>query len=88
MALGEWGHEGVIRIPLGRRSLAAHFQITDAVVCAFDGDGAASAGQLRFFTFGGGNYNIAEADLDGDGTANLQIFVNLTSEMFEADFIL
>ena len=33
---------------------------------AFGGAGAASAGQLRFFTFGGGNLNIVEADRNGD----------------------
>ena len=43
---------------------------------AFTGAGSASAGQLRFFTFGGGNLNIVEADRDGNGTADMQIFVN------------
>ncbi len=55
---------------------------------AFSGTGAASAGELRYFTFGGGNYNLVEADLDGDGVAELQIFVNLTNFMTESDFIL
>jgi Ca2+-binding RTX toxin-like protein len=46
------------------------------------------AGEMRFFTFGGGNYNIVEADVDGDGSADMQIFVNLTNEMLPGDFIL
>ncbi len=55
---------------------------------AFDGQGANSAGQLRWFTFNEGNYNIIEGDLNGDGVANLQVFVNLTNEMMQSDFIL
>jgi len=55
---------------------------------AFSGTGVGSAGELRYFTFGGGNYNIVEADLDGDGTADMQIFVNLTHWMTGTDFIL
>ena len=46
------------------------------------------AGQLRFFTFGGGNFNIVEADVNGDRVADMQIFVNLTNVMLESDFIL
>ena len=46
------------------------------------------AGQLRFFTFGGGNFNIVEADVNGDRVADMQIFVNLTNTMQESDFIL
>ena len=46
------------------------------------------AGQLRFFTFGGGNFNIVEADVNGDRVADMQIFVNLTNSMQESDFIL
>ena len=55
---------------------------------AFSGTGADSAGELRYFTFGGGNYNIVEADLNGDGVAEMQIFVNLTNYMTGTDFIL
>jgi Ca2+-binding RTX toxin-like protein len=55
---------------------------------AFSGTGAASAGELRYFTFGGGNYNIVEADLNGDGVADMQMFVNLTNYMTGTDFIL
>jgi len=47
-----------------------------------------TAGELRFFTFSGGNFNIVEADVDGDGVADMQIFVNLTNTMFEGDFVL
>ena len=46
------------------------------------------AGQLRYFTFGGGNFNIVEADVNGDRLADMQIFVNLTNVMQESDFIL
>ena len=46
------------------------------------------AGQLRFFTFGGGNFNIVEADVNGDRVADMQIFVNLTNVMLESDFVL
>jgi len=55
---------------------------------AFSGTGASSAGELRYFTFGGGNYNIVEADLNGDGVAEMQIFVNLTNYMTGTDFII
>jgi len=50
---------------------------------SFDGE----VGQLRYFTFNGGNYNIVEADLNGDGAANLQIFVNGTHWMTGSDFV-
>ena len=46
------------------------------------------AGQLRAFTFGGGNLCIVEADTNGDATADMQIFVNLTTFMTGADFVL
>jgi len=55
---------------------------------AFGGQGAASAGQVRYFTFGGGNHCIVEADRDGNGTADFQIFVNLTTFMTGTDFVL
>jgi Ca2+-binding RTX toxin-like protein len=55
---------------------------------AFTGAGAASAGQLRFFTFGGGNLNILEADWNGDGVPELQVFINGTNFMTGTDFIL
>ena len=47
-----------------------------------------SAGELRHFTFSGGNYNIVEGDVNGDGLADFQIFVNLTPWMVAGDFIL
>ena len=50
--------------------------------------GAAHAGSLRYFTFGGGNLNIIEADRNGDGAADMQIFVNLTNFMQAGDFFL
>jgi len=57
---------------------------------SFIGNAAFSgtAGELRFFTFGGGNFNIVEADVDGDGVADMQIFVNLTNFMTNSDFLL
>ena len=55
---------------------------------AFAGTGAASAGQLRWFTFGGGNFCVVEADRDGNGAADMQVFVNLTTFMAAGDFVL
>lgn len=55
---------------------------------AFDGFGSISAGQLRVQTLGGPNACIVEADVNGDGVADLQIFVNLTTFMTASDFIL
>ena len=46
------------------------------------------AGELRVFTFGGGNFCIVEADVNGDRVADMQVFVNLTNTMVESDFIL
>ena len=46
------------------------------------------AGQLRVFTFGGGNFCIVEADTNGDRVADMQVFVNLTTGMGAGDFIL
>lgn len=53
----------------------------------FDAEGPASAGQVRYFTWGGGNYNIVEGDLRGDGVADWQVFVNLTHWMTGTDFV-
>lgn len=55
---------------------------------AFSGTGLASAGQLRTQGLGGANAVILEADHNGDGVADLQIFVNLTTFMTGTDFIL
>ena len=47
-----------------------------------------TAGEVRYFTWGGGNFNVVETDNNGDGRVNMQIFVNLTSTMSASDFIL
>ena len=54
---------------------------------AFGGGGIPDAGQLRYFTFGGGNHCILEGDLQGDGVADFQVFVNLTNYLTGTDFI-
>ena len=54
------------------------------ITTAFTG----AQGQLRAFTFGGGNFCVVEADRDGNGAADMQIFVNLTTFMQAGDFIL
>ena len=48
--------------------------------------GAVHAGSLRYLTFG--NVCIVEADRNGDATADMQIFVNLTNFMAGTDFVL
>jgi Ca2+-binding RTX toxin-like protein len=60
----------------------------DAFVFVNNAAFSGAAGEVRWFTFGGGNYNIVEADVNGDRVADMQIFVNLTNIMFETDFIL
>jgi Ca2+-binding RTX toxin-like protein len=55
---------------------------------AFTGAGSNSAGQLRYFTFSGGNFNIVQADWNGDGVPEMEIFVNGTNFMTGTDFIL
>jgi serralysin len=47
-----------------------------------------ASGQLRWHSWGGKNYGIVEADQDGDGEADFQIFINLTDYMTSDDFIL
>jgi len=47
-----------------------------------------TAGELRWFSWSGNNFNVVEADTDGDGAADMQIFVNLTSVMMQSDFLL
>jgi len=47
-----------------------------------------TAGELRWFSWGGNNYNIVEVDVDGDAQADMQVFVNQTSTMQAADFVL
>ena len=55
---------------------------------AFDGFGSVSAGQLRMQSLGGPNAVLIEGDVNGDGVADMQIFVNLTTYMTGTDFIL
>jgi Ca2+-binding RTX toxin-like protein len=76
------------RIDLGQIDANSLTAANDAFT--FIGSAAFSgvAGQLRFFTFGGGNFNIVEADVNGDRVADMQIFVNLTNTMQASDFIL
>ena len=53
---------------------------------AFDGAGT---GQVNYATWASlGEWNIVSIDVDGDGTADMQIFVNLTATMSASDFIL
>lgn len=47
-----------------------------------------TAGELRTQGLGGANAVILEADVNGDGAADMQIFVNLTTFMTTTDFIL
>ena len=64
------------------------FGVDDAFVFigarAFTG----TAGELRYQGLGGPNAVIVEADHNGDGAADFQIFVNLTTYMTGSDFIL
>ena len=69
----------------------------DAVQTSFGDDaftfiGAArfsgTAGEMRTQSLGGPNAVLLEMDVTGDGVANMQIFVNLTTFMQESDFIL
>ena len=55
---------------------------------AFGGRGAATAGELRVQTLGAANAVIVEADVNGDGSADMQIFVNQTNFMTASDFLL
>jgi hypothetical protein len=43
---------------------------------------------LRYFTFGGRAGKTIEADWNGDGVAELQVFINGTNFMTGTDFIL
>ena len=51
-------------------------------------DFSGTAGELRWFSWSGNNFNVVEADTDGDGMADMQIFVNLTNVMMQSDFLL
>ena len=50
--------------------------------------GFSEAGQVRLQGLGGANAVLVEADHNGDGIADLQIFVNLTTALGAGDFIL
>lgn len=53
---------------------------------AFDGEGI---GQVSFASWDSlGVWNIVSVDADGDGQADMQIFINLTNTMTSDDFIL
>lgn len=54
----------------------------------FGGQGATSAGELRLQGLGGPNAVLVEGDHNGDGVADFQILVNLTTELGTTDFIL
>jgi Ca2+-binding RTX toxin-like protein len=54
---------------------------------AFDGTGHSSAGQLRYQNYGA-DWNILSADWNGDGIAEMEIFINRTNFMTGTDFIL
>ena len=50
--------------------------------------GFSGAGQLRLQSLGGADAVLVEADHNGDGLADLQIFVNLTTVLEAGDFLL
>ena len=54
---------------------------------AFGTNGAPSAGQVRI-SFTGPNYVILDADVQGDGIADMQIFVNGVTTLAAGDFVL
>lgn len=60
----------------------------DAFVFIGSASFSGTAGELRTQGLGGANALIVEADVDGDGAADMQIFVNLTTTMSTSDFIL
>lgn len=46
------------------------------------------AGELRLQSLGGANAVLVEGDVNGDGQADFQIFVNLVTTVFEEEFLL
>jgi len=54
----------------------------------FAGTGASSAGELRVQTLGAANAVIVEGDVNGDGVADFQLFINQTNYMTGTDFLL
>ena len=55
---------------------------------SFTGQGSASAGELRAYSWNGGDFILIEADVNGDGAADMQILVQGTNTLSAADFIL
>ena len=64
------------------------FGVDDAFVFIGAERFSGTAGELRYQGLGGPNAVIVEADHNGDGVADLQLFVNLTTFMTGSDFIL
>jgi len=84
----EHGQDRIDLTALDANSVAAGNQAFRFIgTAAFGGDGAASAGELRYQSWGG-NWCIVGADQNGDGVADLEIFVNLTTFMTGGDFLL
>ena len=57
-------------------------------LAGFSGDGAASAGELRWTSQAGRDYALLAMDVDGDGAADMQVFVLGTPFMAAGDFYL
>ena len=79
---------GFDRIDLSAVDANANTGANDAFVFIGSAVFSGSAGELRTQGLGGANALIVEADVNGDGTADMQIFVNLTTTMSASDFIL
>ena len=54
----------------------------------FSGLGAASAGEVRGYNWYGRAFTLLEMDTNGDGLADMQIFVNGNSALSAGDFVL
>lgn len=61
---------------------------TDDAFTFIGGAGFSAAGQLRLQSLGGADAVLVEADHNGDGVADLQIFVNLATTLGTGDFLL
>lgn len=79
---------GFDRIDMSGVDANANTDADDAFVFIGSSGFSGSAGELRTQGLGGANALIVEADVDGDGSADMQIFVNLTMSMSSSDFIL
>ena len=64
------------------------FGVDDAFVFVGARAFSGTAGELRYQGLGGPNAVIVVGDHNGDGVADFQIFVNLTTYMTGSDFIL